>query len=376
MDTVKNLTVKNSKLIVVKIGSSLLMGDLQVLQRQWLDSVCDDIFEIQKRGQSIVIVTSGAISVGMEPLGLSKKSLRLEEKQAAAAAGQIRLSQSYQSSLDRYGLNVAQVLLTRGDTEDRRRYLNARETLSTLIKLNAIPLINENDTVATEEIRFGDNDQLAARVASMIGADLCILLSDVDGLYTKDPLLYDDAKHIPVVNEINDDLSSMAGESKSKYGTGGMQTKLLAAEICMDAGCHMIIANGKEKNPIKLLETDNKCTWFVSGSEPRAARKQWISSNFISGNRLIIDEGAFDAIKKGNSLLPAGILFVEGDFKRGDTVEIIHQNGNVLGRGLIALSSSDAKLVMGKKSEKIEEILGYKGRSEIIHRDDMVIDQN
>ena len=374
MDTIKNLTVKSSKLIVVKIGSSLLMGDLQVLQRQWLDSVCDDIFEIQKRGQSIVIVTSGAISVGMEPLGLSKKSLRLEEKQAAAAAGQIRLSQSYQSSLDRYGLNVAQVLLTRGDTEDRRRYLNARETMRTLIKLNAIPLINENDTVATEEIRFGDNDQLAARVASMIGADLCILLSDVDGLYTKDPLLHDDAKHIPIVNEINDNLFSMAGESKSKYGTGGMQTKLLAAEICMDAGCHLIIANGKENNPIKLLETDNKCTWFVSGSEPRAARKQWISSNFISGNKLIIDEGAFDAIKKGNSLLPAGILFVEGDFKRGDTVEIIHKNGNILGRGLIALSSSDTKLVMGKQSEKMEEILGYKGRSVIIHRDDMVID--
>ncbi len=373
METLINPSIRDFKKIIVKIGSSLLVGESNQLQSEWLDSVCDDIAEMHKRGQSVIIVTSGAISAGVESLGLNKSGLRLEEKQAAAAAGQMKLTQSYQSSLDRHNLNVAQVLLTRGDTEDRRRYLNSRETLRTLLKLNAIPLINENDTVVTDEIRFGDNDQLAAYVAVMMDAELCILLSDVDGLYTKDPSSFNDAKHISKVYNINEEHFSMAGVTKSKYGTGGMQTKLLAAEICMKSGCNVVITNGKVKRPISSLDNKKISTWFLSNAESQKIRKKWILSNYISGNRLIIDESAALGLKSGHSLLPRDVLDVKGSFKRGDTVEVALGEKNILGKGLSAFGSEDIKLIMGHESDAIEQILGFKGRSEIIHIDDLVI---
>ena len=375
METLNNPNVRDFNQIVIKIGSSLLVGESNQLQTEWLDSVCDDIAEMHKRGQSVIIVTSGAISAGIESLGLYKKDLRLEEKQAAAAAGQMKLTQSYQSSLDRHKLNVAQVLLTRGDTEDRRRYLNSRETLKTLLRLNAIPLINENDTVATEEIRFGDNDQLAAYVAVMMNADLCILLSDVDGLYTKDPSSFKDAEHIAKVYDIDEEHFLMAGTTRSKHGTGGMQTKLLAAEICMNSGCNVVITNGKIRNPITLLDQKKISTWFLTNAESKKARKKWILSNYIYGNRVIIGKSTADALQNGYSLLPRDILDVEGSFRRGDTVEIVSNKETVLGKGLSAFGSEDIKLIMGHESGKIEKILGFKGRSEIIHIDDLVIDR-
>ncbi|MAI06367.1 MAG: glutamate 5-kinase [Alphaproteobacteria bacterium TMED87] len=375
METLNNPNVRDFNQIVIKIGSSLLVGESNQLQTEWLDSVCDDISEMHKRGQSVIIVTSGAISAGIESLGLYKKDLRLEEKQAAAAAGQMKLTQSYQSSLDRHKLNVAQVLLTRGDTEDRRRYLNSRETLKTLLRLNAIPLINENDTVATEEIRFGDNDQLAAYVAVMMNADLCILLSDVDGLYTKDPSSFKDAEHIAKVYDIDEEHFLMAGTTRSKHGTGGMQTKLLAAEICMNSGCNVVITNGKIKNPITLLDQKKISTWFLTNAESQKERKKWILSNYIYGNRVIIGKSTADALQNGRSLLPRDILDVEGSFRRGDTVEIVSNKETVLGKGLSAFGSEDIKLIMGHESGKIEQILGFKGRSEIIHIDDLVIDR-
>ena len=375
METLNNPNVRDFNQIVIKIGSSLLVGESNQLQKEWLDSVCDDIAEMHKRGQSVIIVTSGAISAGIESLGLYKKDLRLEEKQAAAAAGQMKLTQSYQSSLDRHKLNVAQVLLTRGDTEDRRRYLNSRETLKTLLRLNAIPLINENDTVATEEIRFGDNDQLAAYVAVMMNADLCILLSDVDGLYTKDPSSFKDAEHIAKVYDIDEEHFLMAGTTRSKHGTGGMQTKLLAAEICMNSGCNVVITNGKIKNPITLLDQKKISTWFLTNAESQKERKKWILSNYVYGNRVIIGKSTADALQNGRSLLPRDILDVEGSFRRGDTVEIVSNKETVLGKGLSAFGSEDIKLIMGHESGKIEQILGFKGRSEIIHIDDLVIDR-
>ena len=360
--------------VVVKIGAVLLVDeDTGALHRAWLDSVCADIDAMRKRGQEILIVTSGAIAVGRGPLGLKDGVMKLEEKQAAAATGQMRLTQAYQESLSRHDLTVAQVLLTIDDTEDRRRYLNARSTLDTLLRLNAIPLINENDTVATEEIRFGDNDRLAARVAAMIGADVCVLLSDVDGLYNSDPATNPDADHIDIVDRVDDSIHAMAGQARPGHGTGGMVTKLMAADVCMDAGCHMAIALGSLSNPLSALEQGQRCTWFVSGAEPRAARKRWISGSLKPAGRLIIDAGAVTALENGKSLLPAGVVEVEGMFDRGDPVAIVDESGAVLGKGLSAFGAQDAQLIKGRRSNELEGILGYKGRSEIVHRDDLVL---
>lgn len=374
MDTITAVDFKSAKRVVVKIGSVLLVdGDTGDLHRAWLDAICDDIAAMRARGQEVVIVTSGAIAIGRRPLGLTGRTMRLEEKQAAAATGQMRLSQAYQTSLSRHGLTVSQVLLTIEDTEDRRRFLNARTTLNTLLKLDAIPLINENDTVATEEIRFGDNDRLAARVAAMISADACVLLSDVDGLYTADPATTPEAKHIPVVDAVDSTIRNMAGTARPGHGTGGMVTKIQAAEICMDAGCHMAIALGSEMNPLAALQNGKPCTWFVSSREPRAARKQWISATLKPSGRIVVDNGAVSALQSGKSLLPAGVVSVEGTFDRGDSVEVVDTNGQVLGKGLIAFGSEDACLIKGKRSSEIESIVGYAGRSEIIHRDDLVL---
>ena len=363
-----------AKRLMVKIGSALLVdGETGKLHQAWLDALCDDIAAAHAAGREVLIVTSGAIAIGRGPLGMVGKKLRLEEKQAAAATGQMRLTQAYQSSLDRHGLTVAQVLLTLDDTENRRRYLNARNTLDTLLKLRAVPVINENDSVATAEIRFGDNDRLAARVAQMISADTLILLSEIDGLYTADPRIVKGATLVPEVHEITAAVENMAGAAAA-HGAGGMVTKIMAAKICMGAGCRMAIAPGKLRHPLKALEDGGRGTWFLPAAEPRAARKRWIAGHVQTLGAVIIDDGAVAALHGGKSLLPAGVADVSGTFERGDAVEVRAKNGRVVGKGLSAYAASDIRAIQGHKSEDIEKILGFRGRSEVIHRDDLVVE--
>ncbi len=360
--------------VVIKIGSALLVDSGSGrLNRAWLESLADEVVRMRERGQQVLVVSSGAIALGRRYLGLSPEQSRLEDHQAAAAAGQIQLAHAYQDLLDGRGIRVAQVLLTLDDTEDRRRYLNARSTLATLLRLGVVPVINENDTVATEEIRYGDNDRLAARVAEMVSADCLVLLSDVDGLYTADPTTQSDAELITEVHEITADLETRAGESNTPFGTGGMATKLAAARICMAAGCVTLIANGHRLSPVRAIESGESCTWFVPRKSPRAARKQWIAGSLTSRGRLIIDVGAEQALASGGSLLPVGVVGVEGDFERGDAISVTTGDGRDIARGLAAYSSDDAKLIQGRRSDEIESLLGYGGRDEIIHRDDLVL---
>ncbi|HEX2940791.1 MAG TPA: glutamate 5-kinase, partial [Rhodopila sp.] len=306
-------------------------------------------------------------------LGLTQKRLRLEEKQAAAAVGQIRLAQAWTQALSARALTAAQLLLTLDDTEDRRRYLNARATLNTLLGLGCIPVINENDTVATSEIRFGDNDRLAARVAEMVQADQLILLSDIDGLYTADPRRDPTAAHIPVVEVVTPDIEAMGGEPPPGYSSGGMRTKLVAARIATQAGCAMAIAVGYVERPLQALEHGARCTWFLPAPEGRSARKRWIAGSLAPLGSLTVDAGAARALAHGSSLLPAGVRAVEGMFERGDAVTIVGPDGTVLGRGLSAYASTDAERIAGHRSDQIEAILGWRGRDEMIHRDDMVL---
>jgi len=364
----------NAKRLVVKIGSSLLVDeDSGKLHQAWLDALCDDVAEAHKRGQEVLIVTSGAVAIGRGPLGMAGRKLRLEEKQAAAATGQMRLTQAYQNSLDRHGITVAQLLLTLDDTENRRRYINARNTLETLLRLRAVPVINENDSVATAEIRFGDNDRLAARVTQMVSADTCVLLSDIDGLYTADPRAHPDAKLVPEVREITPEIESMAGVAVSGFGSGGMVTKIMAAKICMGAGCRMAIAPGKPMHPLKALENDGRSTWFLPVAEPRAARKRWIAGSVQTLGAVVVDDGAVTALFSGKSLLPAGVVDVSGEFERGDAVEVRGPDGRAIAKGLSAYAAADIRAIKGRKSEDIEAILGFRGRSEVIHRDDLVV---
>jgi glutamate 5-kinase len=366
--------VSAARRMVVKIGSSLLVDEeTGKLHQAWLDALCDDIAEAHARGQEVLIVTSGAVAIGRGPLGMAGRKLRLEEKQAAAATGQMRLTQAYQSSLDRHGITVAQVLVTLDDTENRRRYLNARNTLETLLKLRAIPVINENDSVATAEIRFGDNDRLAARVAQMISADTCILLSDIDGLYTADPRSNPGATLVSEVRDITPEIEAMAGMTNTGYGSGGMVTKIMAAKICVGAGCRMAIALGKVRNPLTVLKDKGGATWFLPAAEPRAARKSWIAGGIQTLGTVIVDDGAVIALGSGKSLLPAGVVDVSGDFERGDAVELRSKDGRIIGKGLSAYAAADIRAIKGHKSEEIENILGYRGRSEVIHRDDLVV---
>jgi glutamate 5-kinase len=360
--------------LVVKIGSSLLVDDVSgALHTAWLDGVCDDIAELHKRGLDVIVVTSGAIAIGRGPLGMRGRKLRLEEKQAAAATGQMRLTQAYQNSLDRHGLTVAQVLVTLDDTENRRRYLNARNTLDTLLKLRAVPVINENDTVATAEIRFGDNDRLGARVAQMISADTLVLLSDIDGLYTADPRSCANAKLVPEVREVTAEIEAMAGVAGSSHGSGGMVTKIMAAKICLQAGCRMAIAPGKPMRPLRALADGGRCTWFLPAAEPRAARKRWIAGAIQPAGILVVDDGAVTALMNGKSLLPAGVIDVSGTFERGDAVEVRTRDGRLIGRGLSAYAAEDVRAIKGQQSDAIERILGFRGRSEVIHRDDLAV---
>ena len=365
--------------IVVKIGSALLVDEAAgKVRRAWLDALADDIAEARKRGQEILIVSSGAIAVGRLHLGLASakgwRALRLEEKQAAAATGQSRLTHAYEESLARHGITVAQVLLTFDDTEERRRHLNARGTLGELLRLGAVPVINENDTVATEEIRFGDNDRLAARVAQMTSADALVLFSDIDGLYSADPRKDKSARHLPEVAELTAEIDAMAGKAAPGYSSGGMVTKLAAARIAMAAGCRMAIADGRGQHPLKALIAGARCTWFLPAATPPAARKGWIAGTLGASCALVVDDGAAAALAKGKSLLPAGVLAVEGAFERGDAVLVKTRAGRVLGRGLVAYSSGDCARIVGHKSGEIAAILGYRGRDEMIHRDDLALE--
>jgi glutamate 5-kinase len=312
--------------------------------------------------------------VGRRHLGLVNGALRLEEKQAAAATGQIRLAHAYQEALARHGITTAQILLTLEDTEDRRRHLNARATLGTLLKFGAVPVINENDTVATAEIRFGDNDRLAARVAAMLGADALVLLSDIDGLYSGDPKRDPAARHIPEIAELSAEIEGMAGEALPGYSSGGMVTKLAAARIALGAGCRMAIADGRRLNPLKAVAEGARCSWFLPAASPRTARKNWIAGALKPVGCLTVDDGALKALAAGKSLLPAGIVAVEGQFERGDAVRVIDRAGREVARGLSAYSAGDARRIMGHKSREIETLLGYRGRDEMIHRDDLVVE--
>jgi glutamate 5-kinase len=360
--------------LIVKIGSSLLVDETSGhVRRTWLDSLCADLAACRARGQEVLVVSSGAVAVGRRQLGLTPP-LRLEEKQAAAACGQIRLAHAYQEALAHHSLTVAQVLLTLDDSEDRRRYLNARNTLETLLRLGAVPVINENDTVATAEIRVGDNDRLAARVAQMVSADALVLFSDIDGLYTADPRKHADARFIPEVRELTPDIEAMAGDPGSAYGSGGMVTKLTAARICLSAGCRMAITKGETLHPLKAIEDGGRCTWFIPSSEPRTARKQWIFGSMKPAGILVLDDGAARALASGRSLLPAGVVEVSGEFGRGDCVLVKTRDGRVLGRGLVAYSAADSRAILGRKSGEIEAVLGFRGRDELIHRDDLVME--
>lgn len=360
--------------VVIKVGSALLVDQGSGrLNRAWLEALAQDLRRMRRRGQQIILVSSGAIALGRRQLGLPAGALPLEHKQAAAAVGQIRLAHAYKELLEDDHTAVAQVLLTLQDSEQRRRYLNARATLNALLELGAIPVINENDTVATAEIRYGDNDRLAARVAQMASADCLVLLSDVDGLYSADPNKDPAAEYFPEVRAITPRIEAMAGGSASDVGSGGMATKIAAARIAMDAGCHMCIATGHPLNPLKRVEAGARCTWFVPGATPVAARKQWISGSLKAAGRIQVDAGAATALRRGRSLLPAGVTGAEGTFERGDAVDVTDPEGRVLARGLAAYSRADVLRIMGRRSSQIEQLVGFRGRDEIIHRDDLVL---
>lgn len=360
--------------LVVKIGSALLVDQASgELRQDWLRALIEDVAAIRRTGRQVTLVSSGAVALGRRALGLGAGPLRLEESQAAAAAGQVRLAHAYQAALQAHGLTVAQILLTLEDTQQRRRYLNARNTFNTLLNLGAVPVVNENDTVATNEIRYGDNDRLAARVAQMISADCMVLLSDVDGLYTADPGVSADARHIPAVSDISPAIEAMAGGVGSDVGSGGMRTKLMAAKIATAAGCEMWIADGRGLHPLRALDTGARHTRFAAKGNPATARKQWIAGALEPAGRLLVDAGAVRALMQGRSLLPAGVKAVEGRFNRGDAVIVAGPDGIEIGRGLSAYSDADARRISGYKSREIEGLLGYRGRDEMIHRDDLVL---
>ncbi|MBL8573334.1 MAG: glutamate 5-kinase [Hyphomicrobiaceae bacterium] len=373
--------IEDYRRIVIKIGSALLVERATGrLKADWLEALADDVARLAGAGRpgadttrEIIIVSSGAIALGRGVLGLPKGALKLEESQAAAAVGQIALAKAYADVLGTHGITAAQVLLTLDDTEARRRYLNARATIKTLLERRAIPIINENDTVATTEIRYGDNDRLAARVATMIGADLLVLLSDIDGLYTAPPNTDPDAAFIPEVARITPEIEAMAGGAGSELSRGGMKTKIDAGKIATDGGTAMVISLGKRLHPLKAISDGERATWFLPEVNPTAARKTWIAGSIGVKGSLTVDAGAARALRSGKSLLPAGVTRVDGRFARGDAVAIVGPDGVELGRGLVAYDSTDAERLIGRKTTDIAQILGYHGRSEMIHRDDMAL---
>lgn len=370
-------SLQQARRLVIKMGSALLVDEAAgAIQHARLAGLAEDVVQLRSAGVEVMIVTSGAIAVGRRHLGFAAGPLKLEEKQAAAACGQVRLAHAYQEALAAHQVTAAQILLTIDDTEERRRYLNARNTINTLLAAGAVPIINENDTVTTAEIRFGDNDRLAARVAAMMSADTLLLLSTIDGMYSADPSRDPNAEWIPRVDAITPEIEAAAGAAGSADASGGMQTKLAAARIAMAAGCHMVIARGDVERPVAALHAGARCTWFVSKATPRAARKQWIAASLQPRGTLTIDAGAEAALATGRSLLPAGVGAVEGDFERGEAVTVIGTAGGLIGRGLSAYSADDARRIMGHKTGEIERILGYRGRDAIIHRDDLVLEES
>jgi glutamate 5-kinase len=358
--------------LVIKIGSSLLTGGSGTVDRPWLSGIAEDIAALRAKDCGVLVVTSGAIAIGCRAIGINRRRARLEMLQAAAACGQVQLMQAYQEALARHGIAVAQVLLTLDDTEHRRRFLNARGTLEKLLEHDVVPVINENDTVATDEIRYGDNDRLAARVAQMVMADGLLLLSDIDGLYTGDPQENANAEHVAHVGDISDDVIAMAGGPRSADGSGGMATKLQAAQIATHAGCRTIIANGNGPRPISALDDGARCTMFRAQGTPASVRQQWLAGALKTCGALHVDAGAVAALQEGSSLLPVGITGVTGDFARGDPVALLNGDGREIGRGLTAYGSSEAARIMGCRSDELESRLGYRGRSVMVHRNDLV----
>ncbi len=373
-DTAARPEWAKARRIVVKIGSALLVErENGRLKTEWLASLMDDVAALAASGKDVVLVSSGAIALGRHTLKLPKGALELEQSQAAAAVGQISLAHAYQEMAQARGLVAAQVLLTLGDTEERRRYLNARNTIDTLLALKTIPVVNENDTVATTEIRYGDNDRLSARVASMISADCLVLLSDIDGLYSAPPNEDKYAKHIPLVTEITPEIEAMAGDAGTELSKGGMKTKVEAGRIALGAGTNMVITTGKVIHPLRAISQGAKVTWFLAKSDPVTARKRWLSGQLVPSGQVFVDGGAEKALLSGKSLLPAGVTRVEGEFDRGDAVVIRAADGRELGRGLSAYAKADALRILGKRSSEISAILGYDGRDTLIHRDDMAL---
>jgi glutamate 5-kinase len=363
----------SARRIVVKIGSALLVDRKNGLKHGWLAALVDDIAGLIAGGAEVLVVSSGAIALGRTILGLKGTQLRLEESQAAASVGQIALAGAWAHELARHNAVSGQILVTLGDTEERRRYLNARATISTLLKLKAVPVINENDTVATTEIRYGDNDRLAARIATMMGADLLILLSDIDGLYTAPPEIAPDAGFVPHVEQITPDIEAMAGVARSDYARGGMRTKLDAGKIATAAGTAMVIASGTRLNPLAAIRAGERFTYFAPSPDPVKGYKTWIAGNLEPAGRLVVDSGAETALLSGKSLLPAGVKNVSGRFSRGDTVAIMTQDGREIARGLVAYDAPDAVKIAGLKTSAIAEVLGYEARGAMVHRDDLVM---
>ena len=365
-----------AKRIVVKIGSALLVDrNTGRLRATWLNSLADDVAALCEAGKEVILVSSGAIALGRHALGLPIGPLELEQSQAAAAVGQVSLAHAYQNVFQTRGFATAQILLTLGDTEERRRYLNARRTIEMLLAHKAIPVVNENDTVATSEIRYGDNDRLSARVASMVSADCLVLLSDIDGLYTAPPGADPSATHVPLVTAITPEIEAMAGDAGTELSKGGMKTKVEAGRIAMAAGTDMVITTGKPLHPLRQLTEGATCTWFIAPSDPVTAKKRWIAGQLEPKGNVSVDAGAERALLQGKSLLPAGVTVVDGIFDRGDAVTIRNAKGHELGRGLIAYSNRDAQRIIGRKSSDIATILGFEGRAELIHRDDMALNK-
>ena len=364
--------LKNSKVIVIKIGSSLLVDNKKKIRKSWLLSFARDIKKLKSKNKKIIIVSSGAIALGCKKMNFSKKNLKLDKSQAIASVGQIELMNLFSQTFSKYKLNISQILLTLEDTEERRRSINAKRTFENLFQINYIPIVNENDTIATSEIKFGDNDRLASRVAQITDADTLILLSDVDGLFTKNPKKFKNAKLIKEIKDLRKDIKNINIKGMTELGSGGMNTKIEAAKICNLAGCNMVIANGLTLNPITQIEKKNKCTWFLSKITKLHARKKWIISSVSPKGELVIDDGAKKALLNGKSLLAAGIKKVSGIFKKGDHIKILDNKRKEFARGLSSFSSEEVNKIIGCHSNDIQNILGYISKSEVVHKDDMV----
>ena len=364
--------LKNSKIIVIKIGSSLLVDNNNKIRKKWLSSFAKDIKKLRSKNKKVIIVSSGAIALGCKKMKYNKSNLKIDKSQAIASIGQIELMNLFSQTFSKFKLNISQILLTLDDTEERRRSINAKRTFENLFNLDYIPIVNENDTIATTEIKYGDNDRLASRVAQITNADTLILLSDVDGLYTKNPKIYKDAKLIKKVIDLNKDIENVNIKGITKFGSGGMNTKIEAAKISILAGCNMIIANGLYINPINQIEIKNNCTWFLSKISKLQARKKWIISSISPKGEVVIDEGATKALSNGKSLLAAGIKKVFGRFNKGDHIKIVDSNRKEFARGLSSFSSEEINKIIGCHSNEIQKILGYISKSEVVHKDDMV----